>query len=128
MRKTFLFLTTTMSKKFTHMSTKRRGKNNNGKDGKADSESIFANSIIEYIIWCNPTYFRIEEIDDKLYQLFFGSKKDLNRVINGSPWVFRNLWLLMVPWRRDVDPKDVVFKYVPVWMHLIGLLPHNVVR
>ncbi|PNX90650.1 hypothetical protein L195_g046775, partial [Trifolium pratense] len=35
-------------------------------------------------IWCNPKEFRMEEVEEKMYQLFFGSDKDLKRVINGS--------------------------------------------
>ncbi|KAJ1376289.1 Zinc finger, CCHC-type [Sesbania bispinosa] len=43
-------------------------------------------------IWCNPLGFRMEEIYPKTFQFFFDSEDDANRILKGSPWLFRNSW------------------------------------
>lgn len=52
------------------------------------------------------------------------SDADVARLLRGSPWVFRNSWLVVQPWQRDLDPKDVTFSHVPVWVHILDLPPH----
>ncbi|KAJ1394120.1 Zinc finger, CCHC-type [Sesbania bispinosa] len=45
-------------------------------------------------IWCNPKGFRVEELTPRIFQFFFDDMDDLNRILNGSPWV--QLWGLPV--------------------------------
>lgn len=75
-------------------------------------------------ILCNPKGFRIEEVKEKIFQFFFEEKKDVSRILNGSPWIFRNSWLVIKPWQRDTEPKDMEFTHVPVWEQLLGLPSH----
>lgn len=75
-------------------------------------------------IWCNPKGFRLEEVAEKTFHLFFESEKDVQRILQGSPWAFRNSWLLVKPWQRDTELKDINFQFAPIWIHLLGLPPH----
>ncbi|MED6135370.1 hypothetical protein PIB30_045819 [Stylosanthes scabra] len=62
-----------------------------------------------YNIWKKPEGFQMKEIQDKLYQFFFEKESDMKRVLKGSPWMFRNSWLLMEKWERNTNPKDMDF-------------------
>ncbi|XP_057444625.1 uncharacterized protein LOC130736865 [Lotus japonicus] len=75
-------------------------------------------------IWCNPRDFRVEEISNKVFLFHLGDEKDARRIIQGSPWVFRNSWLLIQPWSCHVEPVDMVFDSVAVWVQFWGLPLH----
>ncbi|XP_057433287.1 uncharacterized protein LOC130726080 [Lotus japonicus] len=75
-------------------------------------------------IWCNPKDFRVEEISNKVFLFHLGEEKDVKRILQGSPWVFRNSWLLVQPWNRHVEPVDMVFSSVAIWVQLWGLPLH----
>lgn len=85
---------------------------------KGSLQSALAN------IWCNPKGFRMEEIEDKLYQFFLEEEKDAKRILQGSPWIFRNSWLIVKEWDRATDPKTMEFSTVLIWIQLWGLPPH----
>ncbi|CAJ2627958.1 unnamed protein product [Trifolium pratense] len=95
--------------------------------GKIISEkTIRKNSIRNVLgnIWCNPKGFRVEQIDDKLFHFFMDEKIDTKRIIQGNPWVFRNSWLIVQPWKRDIDVRSLEFHHAPIWIQLWGLPPH----
>ncbi|KAJ1407559.1 hypothetical protein SESBI_24244 [Sesbania bispinosa] len=50
--------------------------------------------------------------------------KDVDRVIKGSPWSFRNSWLILKRWTRGVDPMEISFNFVAVWIQIWGLPLH----
>ncbi|MED6119112.1 hypothetical protein PIB30_008921 [Stylosanthes scabra] len=62
-----------------------------------------------YNIWRRPAGFQMKEIQEKLYQFFFEKEGDMKRVLKGSPWMFRNSWLLMEKWERSKSPKEMEF-------------------
>jgi hypothetical protein len=49
------------------------------------------------------------------------NNKDIQRAMKGNPWVIRNSWLVVQPWDREKDPKDLEFHKVPIWIQLWGL-------
>ncbi|MED6203914.1 hypothetical protein PIB30_004043 [Stylosanthes scabra] len=60
-------------------------------------------------IWRKPGGFQMKEIHDKLYQFIFKKEADMKRVLNGSPWLFRNSWLLLRRWERNNKPEAMDF-------------------
>lgn len=92
--------------------------------GKIVSEkAIHRNSIQNALsnIWCNPKGFRVEHIGDKLFHFFMDEQEDMKRIIRGNPWFFRNSWLIVHPWRRDIDAQSLEFRHAPIWIQLWGL-------
>ncbi|KAJ1399474.1 Zinc knuckle CX2CX4HX4C [Sesbania bispinosa] len=75
-------------------------------------------------IWCNPKGLKIEEVRDKTFQIFFEEECDADRVLKGSPWVFRNSWLILQKWERGKEIADLSFTHVPIKIQLWGLPPH----
>ncbi|KAJ1431787.1 Zinc knuckle CX2CX4HX4C [Sesbania bispinosa] len=74
-------------------------------------------------IWCHPKGFRVEEISTKIFQFFFDNEQESNRILRGSPWLFRNSWLVLQPWKRGVIAEDQQFLTVPVHVQIWGLPP-----
>jgi len=92
--------------------------------GKIVSEkAIHRNSIRNVLsnIWCNPKGFRVEHIGDKLFHFFMDEQEDMKRILRGNPWFFRNSWLIVHPWRRDIDTQSLEFCHTPIWIQLWGL-------
>ncbi|KAJ1420369.1 Zinc knuckle CX2CX4HX4C, partial [Sesbania bispinosa] len=58
-------------------------------------------------IWCNPKGFKVEELRNKVFQFFFDEESDANRILQGSPWLFRNSWLILKGWERGIEIDDV---------------------
>lgn len=60
-------------------------------------------------VWGSSKGLRVEEVVETLFQIFFEDGDTLNRVLKGSPWLFRNSWVLVQQWRRDCEPEKMVF-------------------
>ncbi|KAJ1387928.1 Zinc knuckle CX2CX4HX4C [Sesbania bispinosa] len=92
--------------------------------GNIVSEKKFnVNSLINALsnIWNHPTGFKIVDLGEKKFQFFFHKEKDMERVLKGQPWMFRNSWLLLKRWQRSQNPKDMVFDKVHCWVQSLGL-------
>jgi hypothetical protein len=50
--------------------------------------------------------------------------RDIQRALKGNPWTIRNSWLMVQPWDREKDPKDLDFHTVPIWLQLWNLPLH----
>ncbi|KAJ1413339.1 Zinc knuckle CX2CX4HX4C [Sesbania bispinosa] len=75
-------------------------------------------------IWCNPKGLRMEEISVKTFQFFFKEEGDVERILRGSPWMFRNSWLLLKRWDRSITLDKLDFSKTSIRVQLWGLLPH----
>ncbi|KAJ1380428.1 Zinc finger, CCHC-type [Sesbania bispinosa] len=64
-------------------------------------------------IWSFPKGFKIESLGAQIFQFFFQESKDLDRVIKGSPWIFRNSWIILKRWTRGLDPMELSFATAP---------------
>ncbi|KAJ1416986.1 Zinc knuckle CX2CX4HX4C [Sesbania bispinosa] len=87
---------------------------------------IHTNSLLNALsgMWCNPRGFRVEEIAPKTYQFFFEEEKDISRILNGNPWLFRNSWIVFRRWERSQALELLEFTSVPVRVQLWGLPAH----
>jgi len=75
-------------------------------------------------IWNEPAGLTIQEIEGNILQFFMDKKLDRERILLGNPWTFRNSWLIIKPWDREVDPKFITFDEAPIWVKLWGLPSH----
>lgn len=75
-------------------------------------------------IWGNPAGLQIQEIEGKIIQFFIDNKLDHDRILLGNPWIFRNSWLVIKPWDRETNIRNLDFDHVPVWIQLWGLPNH----
>ncbi|KAF7832946.1 putative ribonuclease H-like domain, reverse transcriptase zinc-binding domain-containing protein [Senna tora] len=46
-------------------------------------------------IWGNPPGFKVIKIEKHTFQLFFDREEDMERVLKGGAWLYRNSWLLL---------------------------------
>jgi hypothetical protein len=75
-------------------------------------------------IWGSPPGLKVQALEGKLLQFFVDDIADHDRIIAGNPWLFRNAWLVVKPWNREVDYQHMDFDHVPVWIQLWRLPPH----
>ncbi|KAJ1380911.1 Zinc knuckle CX2CX4HX4C [Sesbania bispinosa] len=75
-------------------------------------------------IWSSPKGFKVESLGKQIFQFFFQDGRDVDRVIKGSSWLFRNSWLIPQKWTRGLDPLETSFKTVPAWIQIWGLPLH----
>jgi hypothetical protein len=75
-------------------------------------------------IWGSPPGLKIQALEGKLLQFFVNNISDHDRIIAGNPWLFRNAWLVVKHWDREVDYHKMDFDHVPIWIQLWGLPPH----
>ncbi|KAJ1401079.1 Zinc finger, CCHC-type [Sesbania bispinosa] len=52
------------------------------------------------------------------------SESDLERVLKGSPWIFKNYWLCLQRWDRNLEPGSLNFSTVPLKIQIWGLPFH----
>ncbi|MCH84338.1 zinc CCHC-type-like protein [Trifolium medium] len=75
-------------------------------------------------IWGAPPGLKIQVLEGKLLQFFMNDIADQHRILQGNPWIFRNSWLVVKPWDREIDYHTMDFDHVPIWIQLWGLPPH----
>ncbi|KAJ1413686.1 hypothetical protein SESBI_19509 [Sesbania bispinosa] len=75
-------------------------------------------------IWCNPKGFRIEEIVPKTFQFFFDNETDVSRILKGTPWLFRNSWLILKQWSRGQSIDSIDFSTISIRVQIWGLPSH----
>ncbi|KAJ1390239.1 Zinc knuckle CX2CX4HX4C [Sesbania bispinosa] len=75
-------------------------------------------------IWCNPKGLKVEEISDEKFQFLFDETRDGDRVLQCSPWIFRNAWLSLKRWECGQELKAFNFSVVPLNMQIWGLPLH----
>jgi hypothetical protein len=67
-------------------------------------------------IWGKPMGFKIVELEGKTYQFIMEKAEDTQRILKGSPWIVRNIWLVVHPWDRKTLLKELDFTNVPLWI------------
>ncbi|KAF7820590.1 cysteine desulfurase mitochondrial-like [Senna tora] len=72
-------------------------------------------------IWNQPEGLRVEEVDSNMFLFHFMNEKDMTRVIENGPWIFRNRWLTLARWRRGLVGTEEMFARVKVWVQLWGV-------
>lgn len=69
-------------------------------------------------LWNKPKGFRIEELEENVFQFFFKHNNDMNQVLKSSPWNYRNSWLVLHQWCRNWKMKGLNFNYANTWVQL----------
>ncbi|XP_057723891.1 uncharacterized protein At4g02000-like [Arachis stenosperma] len=64
------------------------------------------------------------ELAPQIYQFFFQNETDLTRVLQSSPWLFHNEWLLLSRWIRNFNVNTPAFNSVELKLQLWNLLEH----
>lgn len=72
-------------------------------------------------VWGSPGGLRIVDVGDNLFHFRFSNKLDLQRVLNGGPWCFDNMLLLLKKWEVGMTTESVEFHDVDFWVQLWGL-------
>ncbi|KAJ1435332.1 Zinc knuckle CX2CX4HX4C [Sesbania bispinosa] len=87
---------------------------------------IHANSLPNALagIWCNPKGFKVEDVGDKTYQFLFAEEKYAERILQGSPWIFRNSWLSLKRWERGQPIANLSIHIIPLKIQIWGLPLH----
>jgi hypothetical protein len=75
-------------------------------------------------IWGNPKGLTITEIEGGFYHITMDLESEIQKALNGNPWVIRNCWFMVKPWDRRINPSDIDFKHAPAWIQLWGLPIH----
>jgi hypothetical protein len=75
-------------------------------------------------IWGNPKGLKITETEGGLFHITMDSDTDLQRAVKGNPWIIRNSWFLVHHWDRKINPNNMDFKHVQIWIQLWNLPIH----
>lgn len=74
--------------------------------------------------WSNPIGLKIRAIGDKGDNLFvaeFGSARDMNRVLTGSPWMVGRYSVLLQEYDEKLTPTEINFDRVELWVRILNL-------
>ncbi|MED6185118.1 hypothetical protein PIB30_053901, partial [Stylosanthes scabra] len=72
----------------------------------------------------NPEGFRVKEMRKRTYQFLFKKEADLERVLKGGHWLFRNAWLLVKRWERNEDLQEEGLDTTEIKLQIWGLPEH----
>jgi hypothetical protein len=75
-------------------------------------------------IWGNPKGLSITEIEGGFYHITMDSESATQKALKGNPWLIRNCWFMVQLWDRKINPSNIDFKHVPVWIQIWGLPIH----
>ncbi|MED6133538.1 hypothetical protein PIB30_029232 [Stylosanthes scabra] len=53
-------------------------------------------------IWSKPSGFGVAELGKNLFHFFFDNVNEVNRIVNGSPWLFKGFILHLEKWRQGL--------------------------
>lgn len=65
--------------------------------------------------------FSIQKIDDRFYQVFFGTQETVDFVLNQGPWNFENSLVMVRPFHLGSGREDLDLSKEYFWMLLTGL-------
>lgn len=72
-------------------------------------------------VWGQNEGLKILEVGDNLFHFRFSREADMRRVLNGGPWCFDNMLLLLKKWEVGMKADSVNFHDVDFWIQLWGL-------
>ncbi|KAF7138411.1 hypothetical protein RHSIM_Rhsim07G0182900 [Rhododendron simsii] len=52
-------------------------------------------------VWGSPEGLQVVDVEDNLFHFCFSNEMDLQRVVNGGPWCFDNMVLLLCRWETE---------------------------
>ncbi|KAJ1390041.1 Zinc knuckle CX2CX4HX4C [Sesbania bispinosa] len=89
-------------------------------------KTVHVNSLSNSLnsIWNALQGFKVVDLGEKLFQLFFHNVRDADRALKGNPWIFRHSWMVLRRWECGLNPRDMDFDSIPVWLQIWGLPVH----
>lgn len=74
-----------------------------------------------YPAWGNPKGLIARSVGENLFIAEFGSKQDMERVLNGSPWSMNKRAVLIKRFDPNQRPADIRFNQLPIWVRIMNL-------
>lgn len=84
--------------------------------GKLHTEKPFSKNALKAtmkLIWKLSRDVDIMDLENDLFLFKFENEIDKGRVLDGAPWTFDKLLLMLQEFNGDSWPEEYVFKYVP---------------
>ncbi|XP_027157572.1 uncharacterized protein LOC113759204 [Coffea eugenioides] len=75
-------------------------------------------------MWLHPKNLKVTEIRTNLFQFSFGLKSDLDRALNGRPWIYDGQPLILLKWREGIEDDLEVFDKGRIWIQVWNLPLH----
>ncbi|KAM0898591.1 hypothetical protein ACQ4PT_021853 [Festuca glaucescens] len=71
--------------------------------------------------WGNPRGLLLNPAGDNTFVEEFGTKADMDRVLDGPPWVVGKRAVLLQGFDTDLKPQDMIFNKLWLWVRIINL-------
>jgi hypothetical protein len=71
--------------------------------------------------WGNPKGLVARSVGENLFIAEFGSRQDLERVLDGSPWNVNKRAVLVKRYDQNQRSTDIVFNLLPIWVRIMNL-------
>ncbi|XP_027184311.1 uncharacterized protein LOC113782635 [Coffea eugenioides] len=79
-------------------------------------------------VWIFAKNVKVVEIGVNLFQFIFMNQYDMDRVLNGRPWVYDNLPLVVIPWKEGVEMDAKAFSQAWIWVQVWNLPIHWITK
>ncbi|KAM0897654.1 hypothetical protein ACQ4PT_022424 [Festuca glaucescens] len=92
--------------------------------GKVLSPTILHISTISSALrpaWGNPRRLLLNPGGDNIFVAEFATKGDMDRVLDGPPWVVGKHAVLLQGFNIDLRPRDMIFYKLKVWVTILNL-------
>ncbi|KAE8804979.1 hypothetical protein D1007_19000 [Hordeum vulgare] len=74
--------------------------------------------------WGNPRGLLFRSLGENTFAAEFESKRDRDRVWDGSPWHINKHAVILQNLEEHMQPSELAFESLPVWVHVVNL-PYN---
>ncbi|KAM0875630.1 hypothetical protein ACQ4PT_036674 [Festuca glaucescens] len=71
--------------------------------------------------WGNPRGLLLNSGGDNVFVAEFATKRDMDRVLVGPPWVMGKNAVLLQDFNVDPKPRDMVFNRLKLWVRILNL-------
>lgn len=71
--------------------------------------------------WGNPKGLVVRSVGENLFIAEFGSKQDMERILDGAPWNVSKRAVLFKRYVPNLRPADMVFNKMPIWVRIMNL-------
>lgn len=74
--------------------------------------------------WGFPRHLRISEVGPNLYHFIFSLDEEMQRVLNGGPWILDNQLLVVRKWKEGIERDKEAFRSTFLWVQIWNLPIH----
>ena len=79
-------------------------------------------------MWPFVKNMNVIEIGINMFQFVFNNERDMDRVLNGRPWIYDNMPPVILPWKEGVEQDEGAFTKTWIWVQLWNLPIHWVTK